>query len=65
MILLNMKIRVKGNRNKINKGMLLFEKKIKKMEKFFPSEAEVIIEAELGLASLHHQKEMFIEQRSR
>ncbi len=52
-----MKIRVKETEIKINKGIASFlEKKIKKLEKFFPSEAEVIIEAELGLASLHHQK---------
>ncbi|HPD19631.1 MAG TPA: ribosome-associated translation inhibitor RaiA [Candidatus Pacearchaeota archaeon] len=52
-----MKIKIKETEIKINKGVVSFlEKKIKKLEKFFPSQAEVIVEAELGLAGRHHQK---------
>jgi len=52
-----MQIRIKETEIKINKGLYSFlENKIKTLEKLLPSNPDVIVEAEVGLTSHHHQK---------
>ncbi len=52
-----MQIRVKETEIKINRGIYSFlKKKIKTLEKFLPDIPDLIIEAELGLTTRHHQK---------
>jgi len=52
-----MQIRVKETEIKINPGLYSFlEKKIKTLEKLLPRVPDLIVEAEVGLTSRHHQK---------